>query len=141
MIHFIGRLGENTRFCAVTYLLPLILPSMHLSTGWIFLPIGLSLVLIMAVLAPKASQLKFHAIQSIFLYSAFSFVVVMIYLFILYGGSPENNFVSILMYLGMWALVLTVMLVAFLIWIGILFFKTWQGKIVKVPFISKWIPS
>lgn len=138
MINFISRFGENPRICAVSYLLPLILPSTHLSTGWIFLPIGAILLLIITVLAPKSSQLKFHTIQSILLHSAFFSVIVMIYLFIVYGGRAGNDPVSVFIYLGMWALVVTVMSLVFLLLIGVLFFKTWQGKTVQLPMLGEW---
>lgn len=138
MINFIARFGEDTRFCAVTYLLPLILPSIHLSTGWILLPIGASLLLIIAVLAPKASQLKFHAIQSIFLYGVSFSGVIMIYLFVLYGGRSGGHAITALIYLGMVGIFLAVMSLGFLLLIGALFLKTWRGKTVQLPLLGEW---
>ena len=138
MINFVVRFGEDKRICAVSYLLPFISPSILLSTGWMLLPIGPSLLFLIAVLAPKASRLKFHAIQSIFLYSASLLSVVITYLFALYKAKSGIEPTTFLVQFGMRGVFLAVMLLAFLLLIGILFFKTWQGKTLQLPFLGEW---
>lgn len=138
MVNYISRFGENRRAGAVCYLLPLALSMIFVPAAKILLTVGLVLLLIIAVLAPKASQLKFHAIQAMLLSTASLIGLGILYLVTISGGIPDSGFVGALITLGVLMVLYAGILLAFLLLSGILFFKTWRGKTARVPLLSEW---
>lgn len=131
---FISRFANNKRAAAVCYLLPFVLLPVKLA----LLPVGPILLLIVAVLAPQTSHLRFHAIQAIVLSIVCIAGLGLVYLFGRFGVDPEGGFVSALIHIGAWLSLSGGILLAFFVISGILFFKTWQGKMVQLSWLGEW---